>query len=73
VIVWTARVPRAIGYLMGLSGLAFIVVSWLVGTEGFTSADTLPNYAGYTFLFVLTIWLLIVAWRGKEAVKVNPA
>jgi hypothetical protein len=69
VIVWTARVPRTIGYLMGLSGLAFIVVSWLVGTEGFTSADTLPNYAGYTFLFVLTIWLLIVAWRGKEAVK----
>ena len=69
VIVWTARVPRAIGYLMGLSGLAFIVVSWLVGTEGFTSADTVPNYAGYTFLFVLTIWLLIVAWRRKEVVQ----
>jgi hypothetical protein len=69
VIVLTARVPRAIGYLMGLSGLALILLSWLVGTEDFTSADTVPTYAGYTFLFVLTIWLHIVAWRRKEAVK----
>ena len=70
VIVWTARVPRIIGFLMGLSGLAFFLVSWLVGTEGFTSATTLPNYAAYTFLFVLAIWLLIVALRRKAAVQV---
>ena len=68
-IVWTARITRPIGYVMGLIGLAFIVVSWLVGTEGFTSADTVPNYAGYTFLFVLTIWLIIVARRRKEAIQ----
>ncbi len=68
-VVWTARVPRMIGYMMGLSGMAFFIVSWLVGTEGFTSATTLPNYAAYTFLFVLTIWLLIVAWGKQGAPK----
>lgn len=73
VIVWTARVSRPIGYLMGLSGLAFIVLGWLVGTRGFTSADTVPTYAGYGLLLALTIWLLIVAWGRKEAVQAAPA
>jgi hypothetical protein len=73
VIVWTARVPRLIGYLMGLSGLAFTVLGWLVGTRGFTSADTVPTDAGYGFLFALTIWLLIVAWWRKESVQAAPA
>ena len=72
VIVWTARVPRPIGYLMGLSGLAFIVLGWMVGTSGFTSNITVPSYTGYTLLFVLIVWLLIVAWRGKAAILGNP-
>src|SRR2546426_6043196 len=50
VIVWTARVPRPIGYLMGLSGLAFIVLGWLVGTEGFTPIHNVPMDAGAVFL-----------------------
>jgi hypothetical protein len=68
-IVLTARVPRLIGYLMGLSGLAFIVLGWLVGTQGFTSTETVPTDIGYLSLFALTIWLLIVAWRRKESVQ----
>ncbi len=74
VIVWTARVPRPIGYLMGLSGLAFIVLGWVVGTEGFRGTPThaVPTDAGYGFLFVLSIWLLIVAWRRKESVQAAP-
>jgi hypothetical protein len=73
VIVWTARVPRLIGYLMGVSGLAFIVLGWLVGTEGFTSANTVPTYAGHGLNDVWMIWLLIVAWRRKESVQAAPA
>jgi hypothetical protein len=74
VIVWTARVPRPIGYLMGLSGLAFIVLGWVVGTEGFRGTPThaVPTDAGYGFLFVLSVWLLIVAWRRKESVQASP-
>ena len=73
VIVRTARVPRPIGYLMGLSGLAFFVLGWLVGTRGFTNANNVPTNAGWTLLYVLTIWLLIVAWRMKESVQAAPA
>jgi len=73
VIVWTARVPRPIGYLMGVSGLAFIVLGWLVGTEGFTSANTVPTYVGHGLNDVWMIWLLIVAWRRKESVQAAPA
>jgi hypothetical protein len=73
VIVWTARVSRPIGYLMGLSGLAFIVLGWLVGTMGFTSANTLPSYAGHGLNDVWMIWLLIVALWGKESVQAATA
>lgn len=39
-IVGTARVPRPIGYLMGLSGLAYIVQGWVLGAEGFSATNT---------------------------------
>jgi hypothetical protein len=68
VIVWTARVTRPIGYLMGLAGLAFIVVGWVVGTEGF-GPHAVPMDAGALFLSAWIIWLLIVAWRRKESVQ----
>src|SRR5215207_5662611 len=35
VIVWTARVPRPIGYLMGLAAIPYLVQSLVLGTEGF--------------------------------------
>ncbi len=35
VIVGTARVPRPIGYLMGLAAIPSLVQSWVLGTEGF--------------------------------------
>jgi hypothetical protein len=67
-IVWTARVPRPIGFLMGMSGLAFIDLDWLVGTRGFTSADAVPTQIAWLSLYALTIWMLIVAWRQKESI-----
>jgi len=73
VIVWTARVPRLIGSLMGVSGLAFLVAGWVFGTVGFAAVTGgVSMLAGYTFLFALTIWLLIVAWPRKEAVQAVP-
>jgi hypothetical protein len=74
VIVWTARVPRPIGYLMGLSGLAFIVRGWVIGTEGFSVPSLMvPTILGDLLWLAWSIWLLIVAWRMKEAVQAAPA
>ncbi len=69
VIVWTARVPRPIGYLMGLSGLAFLVDGWLLGTEGFSATETIPDLIWQILVTVWIIWLLIVAWRRQGAVQ----
>ena len=69
VIVWTARVPRPIGYLMGLSGLAWLVLSWVFGTQGFAPSGEVPSDLAQFFLFVGSIWLLVVAWRRKESVQ----
>jgi hypothetical protein len=65
-IVLTARVPRLIGYLMGLTGLAYVVQGVIIGTEGFAADNALPTLAGYGVWIVWSLWLLILAWRMKE-------
>ena len=72
VIVWTARVPRLIGALMGLSGLAYLGQGWVIGNEGFTSTDVALAIAGFLLLAAWSIGLLIVAWRRKESVLAVP-
>ena len=70
VIVWTARVPRPIGYLMGLSGLTYLMQGWILGSEGFSTTNTIPNLLAYLFVFAWSTWLLILAWRMKKSVEV---
>src|ERR671933_452794 len=68
VIVGTARVPRPIGYLMGLAAIPNLVQSWVVGTEGFAVpllAGSL-SFVAFPLMLAWSIWLLIVAWRMKE-------
>jgi hypothetical protein len=72
-IVWTARIPRPIGYLMGVSGLCFVAVGWVFGTEGFAMVGVVPSDAAQTFLLVWIVWLLIVAWRRKGSVQAATA
>ena len=36
----TAWVPRRIAYLMGLSGLAYLVQGWVAGSEGFSQTQS---------------------------------
>ena len=68
VIVGTARVPRAIGYLMGLAAVPMLVQSWVVGTEGFAVSWLAGSISTVALPLMLawSIWLLIVAWRMKE-------
>jgi Domain of unknown function (DUF4386) len=68
VIVMTARIPRPIGYLMGVCGLAYIVQVWVLGSEGFSGTNTLPTLFGIIFFLAWSIWLLISAWRMQALV-----
>ena len=73
VIVWTARVPRPIGYIMGLQGLAILVQGWVIGTEGISATLAVPTMLGNILGLAWIIWLLIVAWQRKESVQAAPA
>jgi hypothetical protein len=65
-VALTGRLPRVLGYLMGLSGLAYIVQGWVLGAEGFSGNNTFATLAGYVLILAWIIWLAVVASRTKE-------
>src|SRR5437773_1051926 len=67
VVARTAGVPRPIGYLMGLSGLAYIAQGWVIGSEGFSAANAAPTLAGIVLVLTWSVWLLANAWRKFTA------
>jgi hypothetical protein len=69
-IVWTARGHRLTGYLMGLSGLAYLVQGWILGSEGFSASLSVPQLLGYVLVLAWSIWLAITAWRTRESAEV---
>ena len=72
VIVWTARVPRPIGYLMGLDGITYLVQGWILGTAGYPASLIIPKDLDIVLRLALIVWLLIVAWRKKGSVQTAP-
>ncbi|HET9349579.1 MAG TPA: hypothetical protein VFO13_10600 [Arthrobacter sp.] len=66
VIVLARGIPRGIGVLMGLSGLAYVAQGWVIGAEGFSAANTVPTLSGIVLTAVWSVWLLIFAWRMRQ-------
>ena len=66
-VALSARLPRAIGYLMGLSGVGYIVQGWVLGSEGFSGTDEFAILGGYVLILAWIIWLVVVALRTKES------
>jgi Domain of unknown function (DUF4386) len=68
-VVRTAWAPRPIAYLMGLSGLTYLVQGWVVGSEGFSRTETIAIVLAFVLDLAWMIWLVVVAWRmqGSEA------
>lgn len=72
-IVWTGRITRPIGVIMGLQGITYLVVGWDVGAEGLALSEPLgvAYYLGSALLFIWMVWLLIVAWRMRKSVPAS--
>jgi len=62
-VVWTARIARPIGLVLGVSGVAYLVVGWIVGEAGLAPQGALPTYVAQITPLVAGVYLLIVAWR----------
>jgi hypothetical protein len=59
-------VPRALAYLIALSGIAYLVQGWGVGVAGFSHAQSLAIGAGFVLDVIWMIWFVLIAWRHGE-------
>jgi hypothetical protein len=66
------RVPRPVGYLMGLSGLAYLAQGWVIGSQGFAPANSVPTLLSIITIVVWSVWLLLSAWQMREADGASP-
>lgn len=62
----TARVPRAIGGLMALTGIAYLAQGWVLGSHGFSDDDSIAILAGYFPTLLWTVILNVCAWRSPR-------
>lgn len=66
-VVRTAWVPWPIAFLMGLSGLVYLVQGWVVGAEGFSQTLSIEIVLAWVLSLVWMIWFFVVAWRMPES------
>jgi hypothetical protein len=66
-IVGAAGVPRPIAYLIGLSGLTYLVQGWVVGSDGFSETHTILILVAWVITLAWMIWLVVVAWRMPDS------
>jgi len=62
----TAWIARPIAYLMGLSGLTYLVQGWVAGSEGFSQTHTMAIILAEVLNVAWMIWLFVLAWRRQE-------
>jgi len=62
-MVRAGGVPRPIGYLVGLSGLAYVAQGWVLGVQGFSAANGALIVAGIVLVF---IWSVCLLWTGRR-------
>lgn len=68
----TAGIPRLIGYLMGLSGLTYLVQGWVAGTEGFSRTQTIAIVLAEVLNLTWMIWLVVISRRIQHSEPVSP-
>jgi hypothetical protein len=64
-MVRTARIPAPIGYLAGLTGLAYLGQGFVVGSEGFSPNGTAVSLLALVLEPVWIIWLFVATSRLK--------
>jgi hypothetical protein len=60
-------IPQPIAYLIGLTGLFYLVQGWVVGEEGFSQTLSIASVLASVLSLAWMIWLGVVAWRMQDA------
>ena len=66
IVVAKTAVPRAIAYLVGLSGLAYLAEGWVAGSQGFNSAHSILIIASWLFSLAWMSWLMVITRRAQR-------
>ena len=64
-VVRAPWLPRALGYLIGLSGIAYLMQGWVVGVEGFSGSESILIVLAWALTLIWVIWLMVVARRTQ--------
>lgn len=60
-VVRTTWLPRPLAYLIGLSGIAYLIQGWVVGVEGFSASESILIVLAWALTLAWVIWLMVVA------------
>jgi len=60
-------VPRAVAYLIGISGLVYLIQGWVVGSQGFSQTESVLIVLAWVVSVVWMIWLFVVARRRQHS------
>ena len=71
-VVRTGWARRPIAYLMGLSGLTYMVQGWVVGSEGFSQMMSIAIVLAWGLDLTWMIWLVVVAWGIEDSEAPSP-
>ena len=63
----TPWIPRPIPWLIALSGIAYIVQAWVVGSKGFTQTESTAIVLAWVLDLAWMIWLFVVARRMQDS------
>lgn len=66
-VLRSSRVPRPIGFVMGLAAATYFLQGWAAGTEGFSPAQTITIILAEVLNAVWMTWLVVVAWRKLDS------
>lgn len=66
-------IPRPLAYVIGLSGLAYLVQGWVVGSEGFSGTHTTLILVAWVLSIAWMIWLAVIARRMLGSGEPSPS
>ncbi len=61
-IVCSSQISKPIGYLMAISGVAYLYQGWIIGSEGFSMRNHMPTLVAIGAILAWSIWFLIITW-----------
>jgi hypothetical protein len=65
-ISWAGGIPRFVGYLALAVGAAHLGQAWVVGSEGFSPANSIPNLLGLVLQLTWIVCVAVLAVRMRE-------